>query len=63
MIVELRRNNQVIVPKRIAYDLGLDVGDELDMVAEDGVIKLTPVTSSASARPTQGRESGRVNRP
>ena len=43
MIVELRRNLQVIIPKRIAYDMGLDVGDQLNVVAEDGMIKFTPV--------------------
>ena len=43
MIVELRPNLQVIIPRRIADDMGLKSGDLFDVVAEDGVIKFVPV--------------------
>lgn len=43
MYVELRRNLQVIIPKKIAGDLDLKEGDMFDVVEEDGVIKLIPV--------------------
>ena len=43
MIVELRPNLQVIIPRRIADDMGLQAGDLFNVVAEDGVIKFVPV--------------------
>ena len=43
MIVELRRNLQIIIPRQIANDLDLQIGDLFDVVEEDGVIKLIPV--------------------
>ena len=43
MIVELRRNLQVIIPRQIANDMDLQIGDQFDVVEEDGVIKLIPV--------------------
>ena len=43
MIVELRRNLQIIIPRQIANDLDLQIGDLFDVVEEDGVIKLIHV--------------------
>ena len=43
MIVELRPNLQVIIPRRIAEDMNLKAGDLFDVVEEDGVIKFIPV--------------------
>ena len=49
MFVELRRNLQTIIPKRIAADLGLEIGDLVEVVEEDGVILVIPVKKSASS--------------
>ena len=43
MIVELRSNYQVIIPRAIANDMGLEVGDQFEVVEEDGAIKFVPV--------------------
>ena len=43
MIVELRSNYQVIIPRNIANDMGLEIGDQFDVVEEDGAIKFVPV--------------------
>ena len=67
MIVELRRNLQIIIPRQIANDLDLQIGDLFDVVEEDGVIKLIPVvvyTKAEAARlerlASEARTSGQA---
>lgn len=42
MLVELRRNGQIIIPKRIAYSLGLEEGDRLEVFVDEGMVKFVP---------------------
>ena len=43
MVIELRPKATISLPKEIAKEFKLSTGDKLELVVEDGVIKLTPV--------------------
>ncbi len=43
MLTELRKNSQIIVPKKIVSKLGLKEGDKLEVNEKDGVIAMMPV--------------------
>ena len=53
MFVELRRNLQTIIPKRIAADLGLEVGDRVEVTEKDGVILVIPVKKTENENEVQ----------
>ena len=44
MLVELRTNSQITLPKDIVTLLGLTEGDKLEVYEKDGVICMVPVT-------------------
>ena len=43
MLVELRDKSQITIPKEIITEVGLSIGDKLDIYARDGFIYLVPV--------------------
>ena len=48
-IRRMGNSNGVLLPKAILSDLGLQVGDSLSLVLENGRIVLTPVVSAPRA--------------
>ena len=43
MLVELRTNSQITLPKDIVMSLGLTEGDKMEIYEKDGVICMVPV--------------------
>jgi len=44
MLAELRQKSQITIPKQIISKLGLNEGDKLEIMEQDGIIRLMPVT-------------------
>lgn len=43
MLAELKQKSQLTIPKKIVNEMGLEIGDQFDVVVDNGVIKLIPV--------------------
>jgi AbrB family looped-hinge helix DNA binding protein len=43
MLIEFKQKSQVTIPKALVEELGLKVGDKLDIDIEDGKLVITPV--------------------
>ena len=43
MLAELRQKSQITIPKEIITKLGLSEGDKLDIIEQDGTIRMIPV--------------------
>ena len=43
MLAELRQKSQITIPKEIITKLGLSEGDKLDIIDQDGTIRMIPV--------------------
>ncbi len=43
MLIEFKQKSQVTIPKTLVEELGLKVGDKLDIDIEDGKLVITPV--------------------
>ena len=43
MLAELRQKSQITIPKEIKTQLGLSEGDKLDIIEQDGTIRMIPV--------------------
>ena len=49
MIVEIRAKNQITIPKEISKSLGINVGDQFDMIEKDGMVYMIPVVTYPKA--------------
>ena len=49
MIVEVRAKNQITIPKEISKSLGINVGDQFDMIEKDGMVYMIPVVTYPKA--------------
>ena len=43
MLAELRKKSQITIPKDIINKIGLEEGDQLEIVEKNGIIELIPV--------------------
>ena len=43
MLTELRTKSQITLPKKIVNNLGLSIGDQLEIYEKNGIIYLVPV--------------------
>lgn len=43
MIVEFRQKGQITIPREIVRQLGIKVGDKLEVTEENGAIRMVPV--------------------
>ncbi len=43
MLIKFKQKSQVTIPKALVEELGLKVGDKLDIDIEDGKLVITPV--------------------
>lgn len=43
MLAELRQKSQITIPREIITKLGLSEGDKLDIIEQDGTIRMIPV--------------------
>lgn len=41
--MRITSKGQITIPQQVRHDLGLHPGDEVDVVAEDGVARIVPV--------------------
>ncbi|MCQ2382125.1 MAG: AbrB/MazE/SpoVT family DNA-binding domain-containing protein, partial [Clostridia bacterium] len=46
---EVRAKNQITIPKEISKSLGINVGDQFDMIEKDGAIYMIPVVTYPKA--------------
>ncbi|MES2941589.1 MAG: AbrB/MazE/SpoVT family DNA-binding domain-containing protein [Pseudomonadota bacterium] len=60
-IATLTSKGQITLPMAVRIALGLDAGNQVDFVAQDGSFVLVPVRSEAAS--LKGRFAGRVKKP
>lgn len=50
MLVELKAKSQMTIPKSVVSELGLNVGDQFEVVIQDGNIVLIPIVVYPKAK-------------
>ena len=50
MMVEMRQQSQVTIPKAIVKNLGINVGDKFEVIERDGGVFLCPVVEYPEAK-------------